>query len=207
MTNVEKRFIDVNAELRTVDVETDEMIVEGYALRFNEPSEVLRSNGIKFIETINPNSFTDEQLDDLRLLSEHDHTKILARASAGTLETKITEEGLWFRAKIVPTTYGRDVYENLKHKNVISCSFGFEIDKDGDSVRFDKESNIYRRTLNKIKKISEITLTSMPAYKATTVSVRSVELADEESKELHKRKLELELFKLQVEAEGDLNKQ
>lgn len=204
MSNLEKRFIDVDAELRAINTESDEMIVEGYALRFNEPSEVLRSNGIKFIETINPNSFTDEQLDDLRLLSEHDHTKILARASAGTLETKITEEGLWFRAKIVPTSYGRDVYENLKHKNIISCSFGFEVESNGDTVRFDKESNIYRRTLNKIKKISEITLTSMPAYKATSVSVRSIEQADEELKELHKRKLQLELDLMKLK--GDLNK-
>ena len=204
MSNVEKRFIDVNAELRAINTESDDMIVEGFAIRFNQPSEVLRSNGIKFIETINPNSFTDEQLDDLRLLSEHDHTKILARSSAGTLETKITDEGLWFRAKIVPTTYGKDVYENLKHNNIVSCSFGFEIEDNGDTVRFDKESNIYRRTLNKIKKISEITLTSMPAYKATSVSVRSVEQADEELKELHKRKLQLELDLMKLK--GDLNK-
>lgn len=201
MSNVEKRFVDVNAELRAIQDDSDEMIVEGFALRFNEPSEILRSNGIRFIETINPNSFTEEQLDDLRLLSEHDHTKILARASAGTLETKITEEGLWFRAKIVPTTYGRDVYENLKHKNIISCSFGFEVESNGDTVRFDKESNIYRRTLNKIKKISEITLTSMPAYKATSVSVRSIEQADEELKDLHKRKLQLELDLMKLKGE------
>lgn len=204
MSNVETRIVEINSELRTLNNDNDEMIVEGYALRFDEPSEILYSNGIKFIETIKRNSFTDEQLDDLKLLAEHDYSRILARASAGTLETKITDEGLWFRAKIVPTTYGRDVYENLKHKNIVSCSFGFEVEKDGDTVTLDKKTGLYQRALNKIKRISEITLTSMPAYKSTSVSVRSVNEADEQLKEQVKKKLELELDLLKLK--GELNK-
>ena len=198
MSNVETRIVEINSELRTVSNENDEMIVEGYALRFDEPSEILHSNGIKFVETIKRNSFTDEQLDDLKLLAEHDYSRILARTSAGTLETKITDEGLWFRAKIVPTTYGKDVYENLKHKNIVSCSFGFEVDKDGDTVTLDKKTGLYQRALNKIKRISEITLTSMPAYKSTSVSVRSINEADEQVKEQVKKKLELELELLKM---------
>lgn len=204
---IENRIIKSESELRVEYQDSNEMWVSGYALKFNQPSEILQSNGIRFIETIQPDAFTESELDDLRLLYEHDHKQILARSSAGTLTTEIRDEGLFFMAKLANTSYARDVYENLRSGNVMNCSFGFNLSENGDSIRYDSERDLYLRTVEKIDKISEITLTSIPAYKSSHVEVAIRSITEAKEKELedikknHKRKLmlELELIKLKEE--------
>lgn len=186
----------MNNEMRAIGTDikaTDnDMIVEGYALRFNTWSEDLG----KFIETITPEALKNTELDDVRLLFNHDWANVLGRQSAKTLELEVDEVGLRFKAKLPNTQVGRDVYEQIKLGNINQCSFEFTLDTNGDEMKYDAKDSIYKRTIKAIKRIRELSIVSLPAYKETDVSValRSIEQAEKEY-QVKQRKQELELFK------------
>ncbi|MCE3491056.1 HK97 family phage prohead protease, partial [Staphylococcus aureus] len=74
------------------------------------------------------------------------------------------------------------------------CSFGFMLDDKGDEMRFDEQENIYKRTLTAIRKLTDVSVVTYPAYKDTDVkpALRSIESI---KKEQRKKELELRLKK------------
>ncbi|MBZ5203204.1 HK97 family phage prohead protease [Planomicrobium chinense] len=197
MSEIEKRYLD-SVEVRAAD-DTEKRIVSGYALRFNTWSNNLGG----FIETIDPAALDDADMTDVRALYEHSPQMILGRTKAGTLKLEKDEVGLRFECELPDTTYARDLYENIRNGNISQCSFGFKLEKGGDSLRFDSQDKLYRRTLKKIKSIFDVSIVAYPAYSDTDVApaLRSIqqteELADLQKareKEAEKLKIELELL-------------
>lgn len=184
----EIRTLGTGLEVRKLE-DVNEMIVEGYALRFNTWSEDLG----RFIETITPEALKNTELDDVRLLFNHDWSNVLGRQSAETLELEIDEIGLRFKAKLPNTTLGRDVYEQIKANNINQCSFEFTLDENGEEMRYDSKDSIYKRTIKAIKRIREISIVSLPAYKSSDVSIalRSLEQT--------KQKRQLDLIKVELD--------
>lgn len=208
MSNVEKRFIDV--EVRAESNEHENMVIEGYALKFSTKSNPLSSGDVRFIETISPEALKDADMSDVRALIDHNPSLVLARTTADTLHLEVDDVGLKFRATLADTTYARDLYKNIQAGNINQCSFAFELDDKGDSVRYNKETRMYERTLNSFKRIMDVSAVTYPAYNDTDVmpALRSIEEANkevEQIKEHQKRKLQLELDLLKLK--GDLHKQ
>lgn len=195
-------------EFRTADinaVDDEEMKIQGFALRFNEESNLLG----EFTEIISPEALAEADMSDVRMLINHDQNYVIGRTTAGTLDLEVTEEGLYFRCTLPPTSYARDIYENIKLGNVSQCSFGMIVDSDGDS--FERRDNgIFRRTINKIQTIFDCSVVSFPAYNSSSVepALRSIEAIKEseqaevrKAQEVEQRKLDiakaqLELMKL-----------
>lgn len=201
---IEKRFIDV--EVRAESNEDEKMVIEGYALKFNTKSNPLRSNDISFVESISPKALENADMSDVRALIDHNPSLVLARTTADTLKLEIDEVGLRFKAELADTTYARDLYKNIQAGNINQCSFAFELDEKGDSVRYNKETSMYERTLNSFKKIMDVSAVTYPAYNDTDVmpALRSIEEAEKEAeqlKEQQKRKLELELELMRLKGE------
>lgn len=170
----------------------ENMIIEGYALRFNTESNPLGINQ-KFVETIDSNSLENADLSDVRCLIDHNSSYVLGRTTAKTLNLKIDDEGLHFRCQLPNTTYAKDLYENVKLGNINQCSFGFSVDKDGDS--FEKRNDgLFKRTIKKIKSLQDVSVVTYPAYKDTDVApaLRSIEMIqeDEEKQLEHNRKMQ-----------------
>ncbi|MDN6268046.1 MAG: HK97 family phage prohead protease [Staphylococcus equorum] len=167
----------------------DKMIIEGYALRFNTESNPLGQKQ-KFIETVTSNSLENADLSDVRCLIDHNSSYVLGRTTAKTLDLNVDKEGLHFRCQLPNTSYAKDLYENVKLGNVNQCSFGFAVDKDGDT--FEKRSDgLFKRTVNKIKAIRDVSVVTYPAYKDTDVApaLRSIESiqVDEENQIEHNK--------------------
>src|SRR5699024_587081 len=118
----------------------NDMIISGYALKYDTWSQDLGG----FVETIDNRALDNAELSD--------------------------DTGLRFECTLPNTTYGRDLYENVKGGNISQCSFGFEGDKDGVELRYDKKDSIYKRFIKSFKRISDVTVTSMPAYQDTDVA-------------------------------------
>ena len=191
-------------EFRTADkivAKGDEkMIIEGYALRVNTESNPLGQKQ-KFIETVSPGSLKNADLSDVRCLIDHNSSYELGRTTANTLDLNVDKEGLHFRCQLPNTTYARDLYENVKLGNVNQCSFGFAVDKDGDT--FEKRSDgLFKRTVNKIKEIRDVSVVTYPAYKDTDVApaLRSIEsIQEEEEKQIeHSKQMQQAKAKLAV---------
>lgn len=201
-----------NKEIRAMEtikaVDDEKMIVEGYALRFNTLSNDLGG----FVETISPEALKEADLSDVRCLIDHDSSKVLGRTTSETLELKIDDEGLYFRAQLPNTTYAKDLYENIRLGNINQCSFGFILDEDGDEFEKREEDGLFKRTLRKIKSLFDVSIVTYPAYNDTSVepALRSIEKikqeeidamkAEQEKQELRKQtellSVELDLLKL-----------
>lgn len=190
-----------NKEFRTsenlIAKDDEKMIVEGYALRFNTESHLLG----EFVETISPKALENADLSDVRCLIDHNSSYVLGRTKAETLSLNVDDEGLYFRCQLPNTTYARDLYENIKLGNVNQCSFGFTVDEGGDV--FEKRSDgLFKRTVNKIKSLFDVSVVTYPAYEDTDVApaLRSIENIKENELrnrlEKEKIKTEFELLKL-----------
>ena len=177
--------------------ERNDVYAEGYALKFNSLSEDLGG----FKEVITPEALKETDFSDVRALLNHNADKVLAKSSAGTLDLNVDDKGLKFRFKIPDTTYGMDLAENLRNGNINQCSFGFSLDENGDEFRYDEKENIYKRTLNKIKEVVDISLVTYPAYKDSSVAPALRSLSKIKENEVEQRELERRKRKLKLELE------
>ena len=195
-----------NKEIRAMEtikaVDDEKMIVEGYALRFNTLSNDLGG----FVETISPEALKETDLSDVRCLIDHDSSKVLGRTTSETLELKVDDEGLYFRAQLPDTTYAKDLYENIRLGNINQCSFGFILDENGDEFE-KREDGLFKRTLRKIKSLFDVSVVTYPAYNDTQVApalrsieqIKEQELADIKAKQQEEVRKQNELLRMQLD--------
>ena len=187
-------------EIKAID--DDKMIVEGYALRFNSLSNDLGG----FVEEISPTALDNADLSDVRCYMNHDSNYVLGRTTSETLTLTVDEIGLRFSCELPDTTYATDLYKSIRRGDINQCSFGFILDEnDGDTFER-RDDGIYKRTLNKIKSLWDVSIVSLPAYSNTNVApaLRSIEAIKEiEQEEIRKREQEQrkqnELLKAQLD--------
>lgn len=157
-------------EIRNIkfsNTETKDRKFVGYAAMFDSISEDLGG----FREIIKPGAFTKslESGRDILALAHHDHKQVLGRTKAGTLE--LSQDNLGLRVVINPpdTSYANDLMASVNRGDIDGMSFGFKV-KPIDVIW---QKNV--RYINNLELI-EVSLVSMPAYGATTVSAREQEL-------------------------------
>lgn len=145
-----------NAELRAT---SKSMVLEGYAALYNEPT-----NLGPFREMIAPGAFAEVMEDDVRLLLNHDGAP-LARTKNGTLQLSDDERGLMYRAELVDTQAGRDLYAMVKRGDITQSSFGFTIEK--QEIQEDG-----LRVVTKVGRLLDVSPVTYPAYETTEVYAR-----------------------------------
>lgn len=197
--NKEFRSID-KFEIREVEEQENELILEGYIAKFDEPTELFEG----FIEKIDRNAFDDTLNNghNIFLVYHHDMSKVLASTRNSTLELTTDDIGLRFKATINKNlSYAKDTYELVKSGECRGCSFGFYCLE--EDVNYNSETDIITRTLLKVEML-EGTITPIPAYNDTTVSARAKEIKEvelrkiNEIKELEELKKDIELLEMEV---------
>lgn len=165
MTEHEKYFHELD-KLEIRESQSNDSIgqIAGYALKFNKPSSAIAP----FVEYIAPHALDGVDLSQTLALYDHDYANILGRTDADTLKLEVDDVGLSFVLDLADTSLGRDVYNNVKAGNLRGMSFGFIVENGGDSWKRDDKPV---RTINKIAKLNEISVVTMPAYDDTSVSV------------------------------------
>lgn len=144
----------------------------GYAAVFNSASEDLGG----FREVIQPGAFADALASqDIRALRNHDPAQLMGRTSSGTLRLSQDAGGLAFDLDVPDTSYARDMMTLVKRGDVKGMSFGFNVAKGGDS--WSKRDGMSLRTIYKVKTLGEISVVDSPAYRATSLQIRSETLA------------------------------
>lgn len=159
--------------------EDGELYIEGYFAVFNSKYWLWD----EAYETIEPGAFDGQTSEDVRALVNHDTTLVLGRTTAGTLELRQDEKGLWGRIKVNQADQdAMNLYERVKRGDVSQCSFGFDI------IEQDVEYSDSAPTVWRIRKVKlyEVSVVTFPAYEDTGVEARKAELAD-----ARKRKNEL----------------
>ncbi len=161
--------------------------IEGYAILFNERSEMLCDFwGEDFIEIMDPGSVTRELLNscDIKMTMFHNREKILARSKngKGTLRYKVDSKGVKFWFDAPNTALGDEAIELVKRGDLAGCSFMYTTNEDPKSgcVEYRKELNpdgteTLIRTVKKVIRIYDFTLAADPAYQQTSVDLRELE--------------------------------
>ena len=167
LSNIETRVFTNEFEVRE---DSEGMHLTGYAARFNEPSEPL-----PFRETIQPGAFKRSlrSRNDIKLLWNHDSSKVLGSTRAGTLTLNEDSQGLMVAAALPDNSWGRDAKVSIQRGDVTGFSFGFTVPSGGDSWSQDGGE----RTLNSVRLLEVSTGVAFPAYPSTngTAFVRGLD--------------------------------
>ena len=124
---MEQRYLKMHDIETRQDENSNDLYIEGYFSVFDEVYEVWDGA----TESIRQGAFTDSINGDIRALYNHNTDVILGRTSAGTLELRQDDKGLWGRIKLnKKDTEAVNVYERIARGDITGCSFGFDIEKE-----------------------------------------------------------------------------
>ena len=146
------------------DITLEGKKIVGRPIVYNSQSEDLGG----FIEIIAPNAFRDSLQGDIRALVEHDTKLILGRTSSKTMRIGEDSQGVFVEIDPPNTRTASELIASVERGDISGMSFGFTVNQDGANWNFDKNPAL--RTITNAK-LHEVTITSMPAYRATNVEV------------------------------------
>jgi len=170
----ERRYMPFDQEMRVTE-EEDKMIIEGYPIVYNVYAPIWH-----FREIIRKGAATKAlKTADEIVLWDHESSKPMARRSNKTLEVKEDDHGVFIRADVSKTVWGRDGYEAIKNKVINKMSFAFDVNRDGEKWHDDliEGVKIPTREIIEFAHLYDYSPVSYPAYKQTTVNARGLELA------------------------------
>lgn len=105
---------------------------------------------------------------DLPAVFDHNSAWVLGRTSANTLEVRNDSIGVAFTAYPPETTWAKDLRVSMERGDIKGCSYRMMVEEDFWYV----QDGVVCRDVIKAK-VSELTVTSMPAYPETTAEARS----------------------------------
>lgn len=168
--------------------------VEGYATTFDEPYLLYEYDGVKFHERIAAGALEGADMSDV--IMQYDHTgKVLARKSNHTLGLEPDSKGLFIFADLSKSRAAQDLHEEIKNELITQMSWAFTVLKDS----YDKSTRT--RTIEKIKKVYDVSAVSIPANTGTEIAARSFaqgRLAAERQ-EVRKRRIQILTLKTKLE--------
>ncbi|GJM84336.1 hypothetical protein HMSSN139_68320 [Paenibacillus sp. HMSSN-139] len=155
-------------ELRSVPIEGggEELIVDGYAATFDQPTIMYEWEGVEYKEVIARGAFDGADMSDV--IFNYNHSgKVMARTRNKTLQLNVDDRGLHVMAMLHGTQEGRSLYEEINGGYVDRMSFAFTVAEDS----YDRDT--HTRTILRFKKIYDVSAVDIPAYDTTSISARS----------------------------------
>lgn len=151
-------------EFRAAD--EGEYIVEGYATTFNDPYLMYEFDGVKYFEQVDRRAFEGADMNDV--IFQYDHAgRVFARQKNGTLFLNVDDHGLRVRADLSKTDASRQLWEEIRAGLICEMSFAFSVAEDS----YDQDA--HTRTIQRIKKVYDVSAVSIPANPSTEISARS----------------------------------
>lgn len=153
--------------------EVEDMIVEGYAFKFNKETLLYESrSGMKFYEVIERGAADSADMTDVPMKYNHDDSVfIVARTRNKSLQLNVDDVGLKFQARFIDTQTGRDLFKMIQEGLIDKMSFAFTTDSDG--VIEEYADTYVRSRITKFKRIWDISAVDIPAYDDTEIYARS----------------------------------
>lgn len=196
MINKETRISEIQA------VSEEKMIIEGYAIKFNEQT-LIGTEAHGFKEIIAIDALTETNMKDVPLKYNHqDNFLVIARTRNKSLELEVDEVGLKIRAELLDTQSNQDIYKMVKSGLLDKMSFAFTV----KNQSWDRTGTIAIRTIQKIDRLYDVSIVDVPAYEGTSVYARSLELLDNDTRELENLKHEhqKEIIRKKIKIKGDI---
>ncbi|MED3351945.1 HK97 family phage prohead protease [Bacillus thuringiensis] len=181
------------AELRAADPAGDSsLMLNGRPIVYDQPTTIKAPFG-EYIEIIQRGALEKADLSDIRLLYNHDMSKIPLARTPKTMSFALDSAGLTMRAELPETEEGKSVYTAVRRQDLSGMSFAFKVPKGGS--QFDAKTNT--RTITKIEKVYEFSICPFPAYPQTSVEARAaIESSWDMLKSAEKQALKIKINQL-----------
>lgn len=171
----EREYRDINLkgmELRTMD--DGQMVVDGYATTWEEYL-LWEEDGYRVYEKFDPHAFDKCDRSDIIMQLNHEG-RVYARGGNKTLVVEPDENGLRITAYLGGTEEGRKIFEEIKGGYLTKMSHGFRKKTDRREVIEDHETGMIEvhRIILEVAKEYDVSVVSLPANEATSISARSV---------------------------------
>lgn len=149
-----------------------QFVVKGHAAVFNRKSLDLGG----FQERIDTGAFNDvlDRNPDVHLVWDHDLGRPLARTLSAKylLELREDPRGLFYYAKVAPTSFAADLRVLMEGGVIDQASFAFTVLEDTwEVVNRDKNDEYVLRTIHKVGDLYDVTITAQGAYPQTDSQV------------------------------------
>lgn len=181
-------------EFRAIDNDDGKMIIEGYAITFDQPATHSMGN-YTFTETIKRGALDRTDMKDVPLRYNHNDTWcIMARTRNNSLKLVIDDVGLKITAELIDTQSNRDIYKSIQEGLIDKMSFAFTVADKGDTWQYGETETT--RIVTDINKLYDVSVVDTPFYDTTSVYARSFELLESNLKQLDS--FDLEKRKLQM---------
>lgn len=163
----ERRYVTLDS-LQVEERDGQPPVIRGHAAVFDKWSEDLGG----FRERILHGAFASAILeDDVRALFNHDSNMVLGRNRSGTLRMAEDDWGLSVEIDPPDTQWARDLLVSMRRGDITQMSFGFKVEKGGQSWGKDDQGST--RTLTKVR-LFDVSPVTYPAYPQTDVAVREL---------------------------------
>ena len=195
----------MNKEIRLLEikaVDENEMLIEGYAIKFNEET-LIGSEEHGFREVIDKDALSNSNMKDVPLKYNHqDNFLVLARTRNKSLILEVDDIGLKIKAQLIDTQSNRDIYKMVQGGLLDKMSFAFTV----KSQSWDRTGKVPLRIIKEIERLYDVSIVDVPAYEGTSVYARSLELLDSETKKLDdlKRDREKEVIRKKIKIKGEI---
>ena len=162
----DRRLLNTQIEIRKEEENGEEkMILEGKAVAFESPETYDGAT-----EVIDRHALDECDMSDVVLRYNHNDSQYtLARTRNKSLVLDLREDGLYFKADLIPTTTNKDAYLMVKSGLLDKCSFAFTVDE----WEYDEKKKL--TTITKIGRMFDIALIDFPFYTDTEVEARSLD--------------------------------
>lgn len=134
----------------------------------------VESDNLQFVEIIHKGAVDDELLanSDVYARVNHSDDYIVARwnRGKGSLHLENREDGLYYSFEVPNTEKGRELAEHIRRGEITSSSFSFIVTADGE--RWSKRNGKVYHEVNKIAYLHDIAPVYLPAYNASSCSLR-----------------------------------
>lgn len=184
-----------SAEFRA-DEENGGYVVTGFATTYDDPYVLFEEDGVQYKEQIARGALDEADLSDVIFLYNHEGMVYARNNKTETLKLDPEDEGGFkVDADLRLLEGGRELAEAIKTGLVDKMSWAFTVAEDS----YDRET--HTRTINRVKKVYDVSAVSIPANPDTTISARAffdgeiekekAERLEAERKETLKRMIEI----------------
>lgn len=179
---MEQRVKEVRLrEVRATQTDPEKMSIEGYAIVFDESTELY-----DYTEIIERGALDNCDMRDVCLKYNHEDTYlIMARTRNKSLQLEVDDHGLKIYAELIDTVSNRDIYKSIQAGLLDKMSFAFVV----SDATWDIVDGKDVRRITGISKLFDVSVVDVPAYDQTEVYTRSKNAVEEERKEFHDLKL------------------
>jgi len=172
---IERRYLTDGMEWRAAENGKGGTL-RGYALRFGSVYDMGW-----FTEEVDRRALDNADMNDVRVLLNHDPNQILGRTAAGTAKVGVDASGLWYEVQLPESPNGENARVAVQRGDITQSSWGFSLrsSKDGNGDRWEKRDGKEHRVLTDIRTVYDASPVTFPANPDTTVAKRSLEAYQE----------------------------